>query len=284
MAKKIKKSGSKASPGISKKASANSQQQLLILGGIIAVSVILIAAVIFINQRSAGETKTIDENEAYLGIPIGGQHANAREVDRMSDVGETVERGITEDGIPYVGDPDAAITIAEFADFSCIHCAEWSETGTQIVKDFARSGDVLFMYYPLAAESRAPYSRDAARAALCAAEQGGFWEMHDEIFRVHLAQSYGEFTPSGMENIAESIGLDGSQVRACMNTNRADGALVTTTRLAQELGAVATPTIVYKLAGDAGWRTIPSGNSISGGRGYDTLANLIRQANAETGG
>ncbi len=274
MAKKVKSSkkttSSKADPG----------QQMKMIGGVLAVSVVLIIGVIVVTQMAAGSPVTIDENEIYAGVPVGGQYADAREVDLASDVAEGVERGINDEGIPYFGDPDAAIQIADFSDFTCPACAQYHDTFVELMHDFGRSGDAMFLYYPLDASSRAPQSTDAARAALCAGEQGGFWELHDEIFRVQLADSIGSFTPEGMESMANDIGLDGDEVRACMSTNTPDAGMVRTDQTARQNNVSATPTLLYRLRGETNWRTLPTSNGqISGGRSYDTMARLIREAN-----
>ncbi|MFP4323349.1 MAG: DsbA family protein [Anaerolineales bacterium] len=261
-------------------AKADPNQQLRMIGGVLVLAVVLIIGVIVVGQIAAGDPVTIDENETYRGVPIGGQHAGAREVELASDVAAGVERGVNEDGIPYFGDPNAAIQIADFSDFSCPACGQYHDTFVELLRDFGRSGDAVFYYFPLDAASRAPQSTDASRAALCAAEQGGFWEMHDEIFRVQLAESLGRFTPEGLEDMADDIGLDGSEVRACMSTNAPDAGMVRTDQVAREYGVSATPTLLYRLRGQESWQTMPTNDGqISGGRSYDFMANLIRQAN-----
>jgi len=259
------------------------RQQMLILGGIIVVALVMVGGFMLLNQQTAGTVKAVGESEIYDGIPIGGRYANVREVQRASDVAEGVERGMNEDGVPYIGDPDAAIIIGEIADFTCPHCANYAPTIEKLIQDFARSGDALFEFYPLPAQGRAPASTNAARAAVCADEQGAFWEMHDELFRIHLAESPGAYgSMARIEKAANDIGLDGSKLRDCMNSNTADAAIIATQRVAQEINADSTPTVFYRYRGESQWRTlITSGGQIGGGRPYDQLAELIRRANQE---
>jgi predicted DsbA family dithiol-disulfide isomerase len=279
MAKKIKAANPGGQP------SGANNQQLLILGAVIVGALVVLGLGILISQQSAGEAESLEENTTYGGIPITGKYANVREVTRGSDVAETVGMGVNEDGISYVGNPDAPIYIAEFADFACPACAQYASTMERFVRDFGRSGDALFLYYPTPLSSHEPYASNAARAAVCSAQQGGFWEFHDEIFRIHLAENIGAFTPARLEAMAESVGLDGAQIRECLNTNYADQAIVTARRIANEYGVSATPTLLYSLDQGQTWQPMASGDGgIGGGRPYEYIASLIRSANQGTGG
>ena len=280
MAKKVKASKFRTQTG-----NQANNQQMYIVAGIVLVAIVMVGGFIFLNQQRAGPVVAIGESETFGGIPIGGQFASAREVERGADVAEGVEQGLTEDGIPYIGDPNAAIVIGEMADFTCPYCMEYSPTVDRLIKDFARNGDMLFYYLPTPASTRAPASTNAARAAVCAAEQGGFWEMHDEIFRIHRAESAAAFSSMAkLEDMANDIGLDGSAMRSCINTNMPDATLQAAEAIALETRANATPTMVYRLRGQTRWQTLPSSDGgIGGGRDYNMLAQLIRQAN-ESGG
>jgi protein-disulfide isomerase len=278
MAKKIKASKSTI-PTATRTAPQN--QQIMILGGVILAALVVLGVFILLSQESTGEAKVLGDYEAYAGIPVGGEFANARSVERAEDVPEGVSMGINEDGLPYIGDPDAPITIGEFADFTCPHCANYHATIERLVEDFARTGQAQIVFIPIPSPARNPSADNSARAAYCAAEQGAFWEMHDEIFRVHLAESGAAFSSfDKLQDMAEQIGLDGDALRACMNTNRADAMLFKASQLSQDLGVTGTPTIVYRFGASGDWLTIPnSDGSISGARDYDVVARLIRQAN-----
>lgn len=279
MAKKIKATKGKAPVAAGQK--SISRQQLYLIGGVVVAAIALLVGIIIINQQSVGSAVSVDENTSYAGVPLSGQYANVRQIDRASDVAEGVFMGITEEGVPFFGDPNAPIALADMADFTCPHCADFSGTYERLIRDFGRSGDAVFYYYPVAAQSRAPESVNAARAALCAAQQGAFWEMHDELFRLHRAESPSAYTPSRLEEAADEIGLDGGKLRECLNSNSADAGMIAADRLATEVGANSTPTILYRLRGEATWRTIPIGGEIGGTRSYEQLAEIIRQANAQ---
>lgn len=278
MAKKIRASKTPGSP-------TSNRQQMFLLGAVVAVAILVVGAVIFINRSAAGDTKALEEYETYVGIPVGGEFANVREVERGSNVVEGVEMGITEDGIPYIGSLEAPVVIGEFADFSCPHCATYHPTIQRLIQDFVRNGQLRIEFYVLPAPARAPASQHSARAALCAARQGAFWEMHDELFRIQTAEGLDEFNPNNLSRVANEMGLDGDALRECMNSNQADAGITTSRRLALEVGADSTPTVIYRMNGSERWLTFPSSDgSIGGGRPYETIAAIVQQANQQAGG
>ena len=79
------------------------------------------------------------------------------------------------------GAPSALVTLVEYADFECLHCARAFPLLVRYLEEFRGTLRVVFRHFPLGWEH--PASALAARAAEAAARQGKFWEMHDELFR-----------------------------------------------------------------------------------------------------
>ena len=79
------------------------------------------------------------------------------------------------------GAPSALVTVVEYADFECLHCARAFPVLVRYLEEFRGTLRVVFRHFPLGWEH--PASALAARAAEAAARQGKFWEMHDELFR-----------------------------------------------------------------------------------------------------
>lgn len=98
---------------------------------------------------------------------------------------------------PTIGPDDASVVIVEFSDFECRYCGRFKGTLEQVREDFPDDVQVRFMHYPLDQACNPHMGRPlhdnacrAARAAVCAQQQGEFWPLHDTMFdnRLTLAE------------------------------------------------------------------------------------------------
>ena len=80
---------------------------------------------------------------------------------------------------PRKGAANPKVTIVEFADFECPHCAEMKNILNDIIKTYPKDVAVVFKQFPLPHHTHAV---GAARAALAAKRQARFWPMHDMLF------------------------------------------------------------------------------------------------------
>jgi protein-disulfide isomerase len=84
-------------------------------------------------------------------------------------------------GAQFEGDERAPVIIAEFSDFQCPFCKRWSEqTMDPLLKKYGEDVSLAFLHFPIT--QLHPNAGNASVAAMCAAEQGKFWEMHDLLF------------------------------------------------------------------------------------------------------
>jgi len=85
-------------------------------------------------------------------------------------------------GVGYIkGSKNATIKIMEYTDFECPYCNKAFPTIEALLAKYGNKISLEYRSYPL------PFHADAqkaAEAALCAGEQGKFWEMHDKMFTV----------------------------------------------------------------------------------------------------
>jgi protein-disulfide isomerase len=80
---------------------------------------------------------------------------------------------------PARGPADAPVMIVEFADFECPFCAKSESTLRALDAKYEGRVRWVFRQMPLPMHPKAP---KAAEAALCADDQGKFWEFHDRLF------------------------------------------------------------------------------------------------------
>jgi protein-disulfide isomerase len=149
----------------------------------------------------------------------------------------------TDTGLGFaIGDPDAPVTLVDYSDFSCPHCNELAGIIHQLINDYVRSGDLRVIYKPISFVNP-PYSGPAAQAAICAGEQGKFWEMHDLIWSLYESAGPGGYTQRALVARAETLDLDIDAFRACYTSSETSRAVTDVLLEAQEKGITATPTL-----------------------------------------
>lgn len=104
-------------------------------------------------------------------------------------------------GHPSLGPEDAPVTIVEFSDFECPHCAVAGKELHRLYLEFEGKIRIVFRQYPLWMIHKKAWK--AAEASLCAAEQGKFWEMHNLLF-----EGQDKLDNEGLKEKAAQLGLD----------------------------------------------------------------------------
>jgi protein-disulfide isomerase len=139
------------------------------------------------------------------------------------------------DDAPVRGAPMAPVTIVEFSDFQCPHCAAAHPELARLVREFEGQVKLIFKHFPLEAHSRATA---AARAAEAARHQGKFWEMHDVLFE-HQHQ----LEDSELERYASMLGLDLERFRTDVASDETRERVDADREQGKRLGIEGTPTI-----------------------------------------
>jgi protein-disulfide isomerase len=139
------------------------------------------------------------------------------------------------DGWPTRGPKDAPVTIVEFADFECPACANMSPVLDRVFDE--RKDKVRFIYVPVALNVH-PHAEAAARAALAAAIQGKFWEMHHLLFERQDNLEQGD-----LERYAKALKLDVAKWKADMESQAVKDRVDADRKLGDSYKIVGTPTI-----------------------------------------
>jgi protein-disulfide isomerase len=136
-------------------------------------------------------------------------------------------------GTAVLGPADAPVTIVEYSDYLCPYC----QTAEVVVaKVLARyQGKVKFIHRDFLLGR--PRSLAVARAALCAGEQGKFWE-----YRHDLLSTAGDWSDQDLEGRAARMGLRPADFRGCQASDRHDKAIMAASEEGQKLGVSGTPT------------------------------------------
>ncbi|HVO42944.1 MAG TPA: thioredoxin domain-containing protein [Aggregatilineales bacterium] len=195
-----------------------------------------------------------------------------------------LQQTMTEDGLPILGDPNAKVVVAEFADFSCPHCRDYHPTIQQLIEKLVKTGQIRMMFVPQAFLA-GNYSITAAKAALCAQRQytprqAGFWDMQDVLFNIQGTQTYTGFTTKNIADAAATAGLNlnAQSLGDCITGSDMNGILQRSSDLFNKYKLQGTPTMMYSTDGGQTFQffTDSTGQPIAeGGPTYDILlANL----------
>ena len=143
------------------------------------------------------------------------------------------------------GNPDAPITITEYADFECPGCGQYAVLHTPDIKQRivdAGLANFRFMDFPLAMH---PNAMAAHLAAACANDQGKFWEMHDRIF---MGQNEWNALATGnprkvLAEYAGELGLDTGAWNTCFDSQTHVAQIEANRNAGIGLGVNSTPTV-----------------------------------------
>lgn len=97
-------------------------------------------------------------------------------------------------------DPKAPVTMLEYGDFECPHCAMAAAVLDGIVDENPEAVRLIYRHFPIT--TLHPHALIAAEAAEAAGAQGRFWEMHHALFANHP-----RFELDHLRRLAHSIGL-----------------------------------------------------------------------------
>jgi protein-disulfide isomerase len=138
---------------------------------------------------------------------------------------------------PRLGAKKPSLTVVEYADFRCRHCAVVSPVLERLVKAHKGKVSLVFKVYPL--RFKGPHLV-AARAALAAHRQGKFWPMAHLLFENH-----DQHTAAGVERLARKAKLDLDRFRAAMKDNNLLKELERNKIEGMRLGLSGTPTLFF---------------------------------------
>lgn len=146
---------------------------------------------------------------------------------------EPLRQEIAADG-PSRGAKDAPVTIVEFADFQCPFCRKMAPLLKQLLDKYPR--EVRLVYRQLPLTDLHPDALNAAKASLCAYEQGRFWEMQDALYADPGALRLG-----GLKKTAERLKIKLRPFAACLDSDKTAAAVKTDSQAALDYGVAGTP-------------------------------------------
>lgn len=152
-----------------------------------------------------------------------------------------------------LGDPNAPVTVIEYADFQCPYCGRFFETTEkQIRENYIKSGKVKMVYrdFPFIDQftddaKKKNESHLSAEAAECAKDQGKFWAFHDALYNSEITDSHennGNLNRALFVTLAKNVGLDVDGFSSCYDSHKYAEAVSKSVNDAQAIGVNSTPT------------------------------------------
>lgn len=118
------------------------------------------------------------------------------------------------------GNPNAEASLIEYSDFECPFCKSFHSTAKEVVDSSDGRVNWVYRHFPLAFHN--PGAQKQAEASECASALGGneaFWRYADGIYERTRSNGNG-FPLDGLVPLAEEIGLDKGEFRACLETGK----------------------------------------------------------------
>jgi protein-disulfide isomerase len=133
------------------------------------------------------------------------------------------------------GTVDATVTLLEYGDYECPHCARAAPGVRALLEKF--DGRIRFVFRHLPLPDVHPNAALAAEAAEAAGAQGAFWEMHDLLFARQDALQL-----SDLLRYAADLGIDAERFEGDLRTGRFAPRVAQDVNSAEEAGVAGTPT------------------------------------------
>ena len=154
-------------------------------------------------------------------------------------------RVIVDSSGPSWGPLDAPVTIVEFSDFQCPFCKQTRGMISALREAFPGAIRLVYKHLP---GTTHPEALGAAKAAICAGEQGEFWAYHDLLF-----DNSRQLKQPNLQNYAKQLGLVVDDFDACVLSPSTIARIESDRLEAKRLGIDSTPSFVLNgqlLVGD----------------------------------
>jgi protein-disulfide isomerase len=160
-----------------------------------------------------------------------------------------------------LGDPDAPVTLIEYASLTCPHCAQFhTEVLPELKERYIATGKVRLVYRDFPLDERALM---AAALAHCAGPDRYFGFL-DVLFETQSSWARAENYIAALKRLGKLGGMSDEQIDACLaDQELIDGILQTRLDGQDEHQVSSTPTLVV------------NGEVLSGSRSIDALSEVI---------
>ena len=155
--------------------------------------------------------------------------------------------GLAQSGIT-LGNPQAKVTLYEFADLQCPFCREYTlSIFPQLVAKYVKPGKVKMVFRNLTFIG--PDSVTAARAAAAAGAQNKLWDFVDLFYHNQETENTGYVTQKFIDKIATAVGVDVPKLHTDMSAPLVEQQLGAAQQQAAQFKINSTPSFLIQVKG-----------------------------------
>ena len=169
----------------------------------------------------------------------------------------------------FRGQATASVVIIEYGDYQCDFCRAFEREAYPQIRDaYVVTGKIRFYFRDLPLPSH-EHAMATARAGRCAADEGQFWKMHDELFAgdPHL-------TPRDIEQDAQEVGLSPAKFNPCFDSDRHTDQIVASISQAKDFGVRGTPSFLLGSL-EAGGTKVKVVRILEGVQSFETFKSVV---------
>jgi len=146
----------------------------------------------------------------------------------------------------HLGNPNAPVKLDAYEDFRCSACLFYTQTiEPQIIQNYVDTGKVYYSYHffiVIDGNDGTDASLRSANAALCASEQGHFWDYHDTLYANQITEAASLFTDARLVTMAQNLKLDMTAFNKCYQAKKYTSTIQADITEAGKLNVSGTPT------------------------------------------
>lgn len=148
----------------------------------------------------------------------------------------------------HLGDPNAPVRIDVYEDFRCSGCMLYTQNyESQIIQTYVETGKVYYTFHSfivIDGNDGTTASYQSANAAMCAADQGRFWDYHATLFANQVTESASLFTDERLVLMAQNLNLNMTAFNQCFQAKQFASDIQNDISQARSLNLTFTPSIL----------------------------------------
>jgi protein-disulfide isomerase len=190
------------------------------------------------------ETSALDEPS---GPPVDApQVIAAQSSATLADLDEFngIPVGFTDAGFPFMGDPNAPVTMVEYSDFLCPFCGRHvAETLPTLIDEYVQTGKLKLVFRDFPIPALHPTAPQGHQAAWCVGQDdpAAWWAMHEQLFGRQNEWNQVADPSDFLARVAAEVGTDPAVYDDCVTSGETIALVDAAIAEGQALGFSGTP-------------------------------------------